>query len=446
MLGAEAFSPGLIAVEEEGQGPGGIDLPSDREEALAWHEKGRQRVERLVHSASAADAGGEGSPTRADLLRNSVEWIKEGTIELFSVSPTHDSEERAGEGKVAYFDRRRTYDEGGATYDADPARNGGVEEVMPRGGHMDGNALVVFDAHDQSESDLANTLIHEVQHYADKGPDKSFQPDQGGRGFAPYVAPRWAFHQYQSEFRARVVDPVRAPDFGSPDNVAPEQLTFRATRRAEDVDKKTPAVEVQKTDVFSEQVSLVLRDMVRDPSIERWVDYKASGHDRWLANYAYLPHYYVFDPIFRAMVNSYADRDGPTGGNMVNSVRIQALAKAIQQQDIADVRWRATLLDGIDLAFLRNREQSDPFWSLVEKRLHPMEAAWLSSFVKWGGGGEESAYQQVATVEGDTLSLLCERYLGDPGRWTEVYEMNREVIGSSPDVLRVGLMLRMPRS
>ena len=47
-------------------------------------------------------------------------------------------------------------------------------------------------------------------------------------------------------------------------------------------------------------------------------------------------------------------------------------------------------------------------------------------------------------VSGDTLSSLAEEYLGDMNRWLEFYDMNRAVIGTNPDALRVGMKLVIP--
>ena len=46
--------------------------------------------------------------------------------------------------------------------------------------------------------------------------------------------------------------------------------------------------------------------------------------------------------------------------------------------------------------------------------------------------------------KGDTLWSLSERYLGEGGRWKELYETNRETL-SDPDQLLVGIELRIPQ-
>lgn len=55
------------------------------------------------------------------------------------------------------------------------------------------------------------------------------------------------------------------------------------------------------------------------------------------------------------------------------------------------------------------------------------------------------ANDRAYTVQpGDTLSDIAERELGDRGAWRRLYEHNRSVIGSSPERLRDGMVLRIP--
>jgi nucleoid-associated protein YgaU len=49
------------------------------------------------------------------------------------------------------------------------------------------------------------------------------------------------------------------------------------------------------------------------------------------------------------------------------------------------------------------------------------------------------------TVEpGDTLRSIAAQVYGDPDRWSQIYDVNRDSIGPDPDSLRVGLRLRLP--
>lgn len=50
----------------------------------------------------------------------------------------------------------------------------------------------------------------------------------------------------------------------------------------------------------------------------------------------------------------------------------------------------------------------------------------------------------VTVAAGDTLSSLAEQYLGDAGRWHELWQTNRQVIGADPDEVPVGVRLILP--
>jgi hypothetical protein len=51
---------------------------------------------------------------------------------------------------------------------------------------------------------------------------------------------------------------------------------------------------------------------------------------------------------------------------------------------------------------------------------------------------------QHRVADGDTLAKLAGRYLGNPARQLEIYELNRDVL-PSPHALPIGTLLRMPR-
>ncbi len=53
---------------------------------------------------------------------------------------------------------------------------------------------------------------------------------------------------------------------------------------------------------------------------------------------------------------------------------------------------------------------------------------------------------KVTVESGDTLSGIAEEVFGDPGRWTALYEANRERIGDSADLIYPGQVLRVPEA
>jgi nucleoid-associated protein YgaU len=49
------------------------------------------------------------------------------------------------------------------------------------------------------------------------------------------------------------------------------------------------------------------------------------------------------------------------------------------------------------------------------------------------------------TVErGDSLWKIAKRYLGNGNEWKTIYEANRAVIGSNPDLIKPGQVLTIP--
>lgn len=46
--------------------------------------------------------------------------------------------------------------------------------------------------------------------------------------------------------------------------------------------------------------------------------------------------------------------------------------------------------------------------------------------------------------QGDTLWNLAKRYLGNGALYTKIYELNRDVIGVDPSILRVGMVITLP--
>jgi hypothetical protein len=59
-----------------------------------------------------------------------------------------------------------------------------------------------------------------------------------------------------------------------------------------------------------------------------------------------------------------------------------------------------------------------------------------------GPGEAGRAVRQHTIVEGDTLRRLAQRYLGDEGRYLEIYEANRHVL-AHPDVLPLGAVIKI---
>lgn len=432
---------------------GGSLLPHTKAEALARHAEGARRVDRVVRSALAQ----EPSPTdptasRLVMLHNSAEWIATGRVKLLCLSPTHDSATRAPPGKTAYFDDRKSWDEPGANYDDSTRANGpGIYVGFPAAGHMEGDRLVIFEAQATTDDDIANTLIHEIQHRCDKGPGQAFVEPESTTP-EKYKAKPWVYEAYRSEFRARLCDPVQAARYGDPTTPCTRKLSFTATRDSADPDVVSgtlPLTETIQTAFFNEQQFDIFSEMV-DSSITEWRDY---GAKEWKTSYAFFAHFFVFDMAFRDMVEFYGEK-GPhgspmDGGNLVNSIRIEDLATQIQANaPDAEILAGAGALDAVDRAFLRDQALSDPFWKPARQALGSRKGllADVERLVQTGVADVPLTYESYEVVQGDTLSRIAETMLGDMWRWPELHALNEAEIGSDPDHLDVGVKLRLPRT
>jgi nucleoid-associated protein YgaU len=57
----------------------------------------------------------------------------------------------------------------------------------------------------------------------------------------------------------------------------------------------------------------------------------------------------------------------------------------------------------------------------------------------------EAAEALMYTVKaGDTLGAIAKAKLGDAGRWTEIYELNKSAIGTDPNMIEAGALLKLP--
>jgi hypothetical protein len=61
----------------------------------------------------------------------------------------------------------------------------------------------------------------------------------------------------------------------------------------------------------------------------------------------------------------------------------------------------------------------------------------------WAADDERQGPRKHVIIDGDSLEKLATRYLDDPRRGSEIFELNRELL-SSPDVLPIGVELRIP--
>jgi nucleoid-associated protein YgaU len=57
----------------------------------------------------------------------------------------------------------------------------------------------------------------------------------------------------------------------------------------------------------------------------------------------------------------------------------------------------------------------------------------------------DSSVERTYTVRpGDSLSKIAKALLGDAKKWRQLYEANKDVVGSNPDLIRPGQVLKIP--
>lgn len=67
-----------------------------------------------------------------------------------------------------------------------------------------------------------------------------------------------------------------------------------------------------------------------------------------------------------------------------------------------------------------------------------------------GGSSSISTDQEVErtyTVRpGDSLSKIAKSLMGDAKKWRVLYEANKDVVGSNPDLIHPGQVLKIPKA
>jgi nucleoid-associated protein YgaU len=56
----------------------------------------------------------------------------------------------------------------------------------------------------------------------------------------------------------------------------------------------------------------------------------------------------------------------------------------------------------------------------------------------------QAAAETYEVQSGDTLLSIAQQSYGDPTLWRQIYDANKDTIGSDPDKLQVGMKLTIP--
>ena len=82
--------------------------------------------------------------------------------------------------------------------------------------------------------------------------------------------------------------------------------------------------------------------------------------------------------------------------------------------------------------------QKDAFWDKI--KTYPNWDKELSANIVVD---KTDVYGVHSVVSGDTLSKLAKVYLGDPKRYMDIFNINKDIL-SNPDLIKVGQNLKIP--
>lgn len=54
------------------------------------------------------------------------------------------------------------------------------------------------------------------------------------------------------------------------------------------------------------------------------------------------------------------------------------------------------------------------------------------------------AARSYTVVKGDSLSRIAKQFYGNAGKWRKIYDANKAVIGTNPDLIKPGQVFTIP--
>jgi hypothetical protein len=279
---------------------------------------------------------------------------------------THDATTRVP-GKIAYFDPTVAWPQRGGDYPTADSVTSDPHLFTAWAGTLGGYSqgeLKLIGTEGMDDEGLRSTIVHEVQHAADRTENPSRDntspitpayrvpgtPPPGGVRNAQSLRSETHYNSYQTEFRAYWIMAAQGSagdHFGSATALASNVRTLPGPTAG------APAI---RTNFVNERQENIFWHLVNSP-----------GYD-------FVAHEYTHDPEFKAMVDGFSS---PVGGNLVNSIRILELGDAIDactplldssDARVRTVRIRAAALDPTDRAFLGGSD-SGPFWAHARRML-----------------------------------------------------------------------------
>lgn len=251
---------------------------------IARHKKNVQAVSDLIKDMK--------KPTQPLKVRNTGEWIDPAGAaknDLYVMTPTHDSVERAhvnGEdGNLAFFGADVKFPGDSATYSDDVENKAGIKfGSRTLDGTHSGRTIRLFDPENRSKAQIIATLVHEVQHDADR-----HEIEEGWK--KAFKSPEESWVRYKTEFRAWWIDG--------------------------DYDKYSETKGTAPNPKFDNAKQQAIFDFF----------YRSSSYGRWVKP-NYDDNKEVGGKKFQDLVHGYKR---PEGVNLINSPRIDDFHRALEK-------------------------------------------------------------------------------------------------------------------
>ncbi len=107
-----------------------------------------------------------------------------------------------------------------------------------------------------------------------------------------------------------------------------------------------------------------------------------------------------------------------------------------KKREIEEAKERAEREMAARKAALKAQEEAEA--EKMKKRAEAMKAAMQKA-------REEAEGKTYVVQAGDSLSKIAKEELGDGSRWPEIYELNKEIIGDNPNLIKPGQELKLPK-
>ena len=356
-----------------------IEDPANKQKALDLHKADQDRVYKIIDDAAATDLPAAAKPTRAKLLKNTAELVKNGFATLIVMTRTHAAPALRSDGEIGYFDLSIKYPTKGGDYNL--AQDDHIYMAPANiSGHADHRGEIRFyDPSGVSDENLQTVLIHEMQHQADfHNPGEAYtQPAVEG-------ANAQALNGYQTEFRAYWLGGV----YRTRERLGTSYDELGFSSLDADNSKKVPS-----GSIFTSNYTTAFKNL-RQQNI--------FWHIIGSSAYTYILTAYQNSAAFRDMVHNFTL---PVGGNLLNSIRIDNLRRSIltlaskkknqtkflteidydmphdeyeeRRKSLKDaintaierVEELRALLDREDIEFLNDKKQSAPFWAFADEKM-----------------------------------------------------------------------------